>query len=163
MYIYIAIVSKRKNNIFSKNLRHKTVLLHEAWRKALNSTNQQFGARLLYAILLKNPRIFAPFEEHLRTESTSTTMSQNRRRSNTSDISNLQQQLIKQQKETTTQQATLRSRSCSKNYSNIGTNILLSYVNAPETTLLMENYCFDEDLQSIIEENDNISKVRNFF
>lgn len=86
-------------------------------------------------------------------------MSQNRRRSNTSDISNLQQQLIKQQKETT-QQATLRSRSCSKNYSNGGTNILLSYVNAPETTLLMENYCFDEDLQSIIEENDNISKVK---
>ncbi|KAI1723717.1 putative G-protein coupled receptor frpr-1 [Ditylenchus destructor] len=46
------------NNINSKR---RTALISTSWQQALRLTHAQFGSRVLYAMLLKNPQMFAPF------------------------------------------------------------------------------------------------------
>lgn len=67
--------------------------MYESWLKALQNTNQQFGNRVLYAMLLKNPQMFAPFR-NLTTQDNSTNTSLTKvSQQSTSVISNLNNNL----------------------------------------------------------------------
>uniref|UniRef100_A0A915ET79 G-protein coupled receptors family 1 profile domain-containing protein n=1 Tax=Ditylenchus dipsaci TaxID=166011 RepID=A0A915ET79_9BILA len=45
----------------NSNSKRRTALIQASWSQALKLTHNQFGGRVLYAILLKNPQMFAPF------------------------------------------------------------------------------------------------------
>ncbi|KAH7730810.1 Protein GLB-33 [Aphelenchoides avenae] len=50
-------------------------LLQKSWSQTLYLTNRQFGNRVLYAMLLRNPQMFASFREMPRSISTSSALS----------------------------------------------------------------------------------------
>lgn len=60
---------------FSIQSGQRVHLLQKSWSQTLYLTNRQFGNRVLYAMLLRNPQMFASFREMPRSISTSSALS----------------------------------------------------------------------------------------
>lgn len=52
-------------------------LIHQSWQQLLFVTHHQVGARILYAMVLANPQVFALFREVSRASTTGTPVNLN--------------------------------------------------------------------------------------
>lgn len=75
--------------MFSVITKRRTLLLYESWLKALQNTNRQFGSRILYAMLLKNPQMFTPFRDTTQENSTTTSVTKISQQSLTGSITSI--------------------------------------------------------------------------